>query len=93
MDTFIADAPVEVKIKLNSSMFPEKIEFDGKTYRTTKYSQVLDLILAQSIISGGKYILICIKCLPLPHGRQRFVNVSTLSAAQGGVRALHYNRY
>ena len=48
MDTFIADAPVEVKIKLISSMFPEKIEFDGKTYRTTKYNQVLDLIFQNS---------------------------------------------
>ena len=30
IDTFFQDAPVEVKIKLLSSMFPEKIEFDGK---------------------------------------------------------------
>lgn len=48
IDTFIADAPVEVKIKLISSMFPEKIEFDGETYRTTKYNQVLDLIFQNS---------------------------------------------
>jgi len=25
-------------------MFPEKIEFDGKTYRTNSYNKVLDLI-------------------------------------------------
>lgn len=33
-----------IKIKLISSMFPEKIEFDGKTYRTNSYNKVLDLI-------------------------------------------------
>ena len=48
MDTFISDAPVETKIKLISSMFPEKIEFDGEKYRTTKYNQVLDLIFKNS---------------------------------------------
>ena len=48
IDTFISDAPVEVKIKLISSMFPEKIEFDGEKYRTTKYNQVLDLIFQNS---------------------------------------------
>ena len=31
-----------IKIKLISSMFPEKIEFDGKTYRTNSYNKVLD---------------------------------------------------
>ena len=38
-----------IKIKLISSMFPEKIEFDGKTYRTTNsYNKVLDLIYQQT---------------------------------------------
>ena len=29
-------------------MFYEKIEFDGKNYRTTNYNQVLDLIYQQT---------------------------------------------
>ena len=37
IDSYIKDASVGVKIKLISSMFPEKIEFDGKTYRTNSY--------------------------------------------------------
>lgn len=37
-----------IKIKLISSMFPEKIEFDGKTYRTNSYNKVLDLIYQQT---------------------------------------------
>ena len=44
----IRDAPVGIKIKLISSMFPEKIEFDGKTYRTNSYNKVLDLIYQQT---------------------------------------------
>ena len=44
IDRFIRDAPVSVKIKLLGSMFPEKIEFDGKEYRTNNYNKVLDLI-------------------------------------------------
>lgn len=35
---------VEMKIKVLSSMFPEKIEFDGEKYRTNSYNKVLDLI-------------------------------------------------
>ncbi|MCD8092866.1 MAG: recombinase family protein [Bacteroides sp.] len=48
IDSYIRDAPVGVKIKLISSMFPEKIEFDGKTYRTNSYNKVLDLIYQQT---------------------------------------------
>ena len=44
MEGFFRDAPVKVKIKLLGSMFPEKIEFDGKNYRTNAYNKVLDLI-------------------------------------------------
>ena len=39
---------VGIKIKLISSMFPEKIKFDGKTYRTNSYNKVLDLIYQQT---------------------------------------------
>ena len=48
IDKYIQDAPVELKIKLLGSMFYEKIEFDGKSYRTNDYNQVLDLIYQQT---------------------------------------------
>ena len=41
---FFETGSPEVKVKLISSIFPEKIEYDGKNYRTGKYNQVLDLI-------------------------------------------------
>ena len=37
-------ADAETKIKIISSMFPNKIEFDGEEYRTNSYNQVLNLI-------------------------------------------------
>ena len=48
MERYIRDAPVETKIKLLGSIFPQKIEFDGKNYRTTGYNKVLDLIYQQT---------------------------------------------
>ena len=48
MEWFFRDAPVKVKIKLLGSMFPEKIEFDGKNYRTNTYNKVLDLIFRET---------------------------------------------
>ena len=48
MEGFFRDAPVKVKIKLLGSIFPEKIEFDGKNYRTDGYNKVLDLIFRES---------------------------------------------
>ena len=42
------DAPVKVKCKLLSSMFPQKIQFDGEKYRTQSYNQVLDLIFQET---------------------------------------------
>lgn len=48
IDSYMRDAPVTTKCKLISSMFPEKIEFDGKTYRTNSYNKVLDLIYKQT---------------------------------------------
>ena len=48
MERYIVDAPVETKIKLISSMFPQKIEFDGEKYRTNSYNQVLDLIYQET---------------------------------------------
>lgn len=48
MEGVFRDAPVKVKIKLLGSIFPEKIEFDGKNYRTNGYNKVLDLIYQQA---------------------------------------------
>ena len=48
LSLFMKDAPVKVKCKLLSSMFPQKIEFDGEKYRTTEYNQVLDLIFQET---------------------------------------------
>ena len=48
IDKYIRDAPVALKIKLLGSMFYEKIEYDGKNYRTKSYNQVLDLIYQQT---------------------------------------------
>jgi hypothetical protein len=39
---------VEVKCKLLSSMFPEKVVFDGNSYRNNSYNSVLDLIYKQT---------------------------------------------
>ena len=48
MDSYISAAKVEVKCKLLGSIFPQKITYDGKTYRTTNYNSVLDLIYKQT---------------------------------------------
>ena len=44
LDRVLLEAPVETKIKMLGSMFPEKIEFDGTKYRTASYNSVLNLI-------------------------------------------------
>lgn len=55
MDSYMRDAKVEMKCKLLGSMFPEKITFDGKSYRTNSYNSVLDLIYKQTNqLRGGK---------------------------------------
>lgn len=46
--TMVTDAPMEVKIPVLGSMFPEKIEFDGEKYRTNSYNKVLDIIYRQT---------------------------------------------
>ena len=48
VDSYMSDAKIEVKCKLLSSMLPEKITFDGKSYRTESYNLVLDLIYKQT---------------------------------------------
>lgn len=52
---FVQNAPVAVKIKVLGSMFPEKIEFDGKKYRTKEYNKILDVIFHETKhLQGGK---------------------------------------
>ncbi len=54
IDKYIRDAPLEVKIKLIGSIFDDKIEYDGKKYRTNSYNKVLDLIFQQTNELRGK---------------------------------------
>lgn len=48
LEGLITDAPTETKMRVLSSMFPQKIEFDGESYRTRTYNKVLDLIYQQT---------------------------------------------
>lgn len=48
LDKYMEDEKVEVKCKLLGSMFPDKITFDKKIYRTNSYNKVLDLIYQQT---------------------------------------------
>ena len=48
LGSFMKNAPAKVKCKLLSSMFPQKIEFDGEKYRTHSYNQILDLIFQET---------------------------------------------
>ena len=54
LSAYIREGSVTVKTKLISSMFPEKIEFDGSEYRTNSYNKVLDLIYQQTNKLKGK---------------------------------------
>ena len=63
---FMKDAPVKVKCKLLSSMFPQKIEFDGEKYRTQTYNQVLDLIFQETNKLRGYGEKECVKSVPRP---------------------------
>ena len=54
LDRVLLEAPVETKVKMLGSMFPEKIEFDGTKYRTASYNKVLDLIYQDTNILRGR---------------------------------------
>ena len=54
MVMYVQDAPLEVKMKLIGLIFPEKLSFDGKTYRTKNMNRVLDLIYQQTNELRGK---------------------------------------
>ncbi len=53
---FIKNAPVAIKIKVLGSMFPSKIIFDGKNYRTNEYNKILDLIYHETKYLRGEEI-------------------------------------
>ena len=52
---FFQSATCEVKIKLLGSIFPEKLLFDGKKYRTTSFNGMLNLIYQETkYLRGNK---------------------------------------
>lgn len=59
---FFRSAPTDVKIMLLGSIFPEKIQFDGKNYRTDHYNKMLDIIFqGTNTLRGNKKIGILLK--------------------------------
>ena len=56
IEDIVRYAPMDVKIKVLGSMFPQKIEFDGKNYRTTEYNKVHDLIYHETNKLRGEEI-------------------------------------
>ena len=44
----IKEGRLDTKRELIGVMFPEKFDFDGKSYRTNSYNKVLDLIYLQT---------------------------------------------
>ena len=45
---FFRTAKPEIKVLLLGSIFPQKIEFDGKNYRTNSYNRMLDVIYQET---------------------------------------------
>ena len=54
LEGYYNNSPIEVKSLLISSIFPSKIIFDGKNYRTPKVNEVLSL-LTSNINNLGEY--------------------------------------
>ena len=44
LERYFEDSPIEVKQRLLGLIFPEKVEFDGKSFRTKKINAVFELI-------------------------------------------------
>jgi site-specific DNA recombinase len=55
IDYFYAISPVEVKQKILVSIFPEKLIFDTKKYRTSRFNEVISVITRKDKVSrkGG----------------------------------------
>ena len=59
--------PPEVKLKIISSIFYEKIIFDGKNYRTKNYNKIIDLIYQNTnILQEGKNEKTGEEIIPIP---------------------------
>ena len=54
LGTFFESATCEVKTKLLGSLFPEKLLFDGKKYRTKSFNGMLNLIFKETKQLQGK---------------------------------------
>ena len=69
IDKYLKEAPPEVKLKIISSIFHEKIIFDGKNYRTKNYNKIIDLIYQNTnILQEGKNEKTGEKIIPIPRG-------------------------
>jgi site-specific DNA recombinase len=44
LDKYFLSSPIEIQQKLISSVFPEKLIFDGENYRTTRKNELLELL-------------------------------------------------
>lgn len=67
IDKYLKEAPPEVKLKIISSIFHEKIIFDGKNYRTKNYNKIIDLIYQNTnILQEGKNEKTGEKIIPIP---------------------------
>ena len=47
--TYFVNAPIEVKHKMIGSIFPEKLIFDGKSYRSDEMNSFVSLITCNSV--------------------------------------------
>ncbi len=70
---YYSNAPIEIKHQIIGSIFPEKLEFDGKTYRTLKENIFISLFCSDSInykaITKEKAIISDgLSCLAPPSG-------------------------
>lgn len=54
LKALILEGATTTKIMVLSSIFPEKIEFDGEKYRTKNYNKVLDLIYQETKVLRGE---------------------------------------
>lgn len=69
IDKYLKEAPPEVKLKIISSIFHEKIIFDGKNYRTKNYNKIIDFIYQNTnILQEGKNEKTGEEIIPIPRG-------------------------
>ena len=73
IDRFILDAPIALKIKLLGSMFPEKIEFDGKNIEPKITTRCLTLSISKpmSYAMGKKKTERVFQLSPFQYPRQQ----------------------